>query len=131
MSSSGEIGSESDAVPGLRQAGLWRRLFALCLDWLASSLVARLLVSEQQLSGWVTLVIFFLEVTLFTILLGGSAGQVLAGIRIVDIDTGMKIGVLAAFIRSALICLVVPPILSINGRGLHDRAVRSIAIVNV
>ena len=131
MSSSGEIGSESDAVPGLRQAGLWRRLFALCLDWLASSLVARLLVSEQQLSGWVTLAIFFLEVTLFTILLGGSAGQVVAGIRVVDIDTGMKIGVLAAFIRSALICLVVPPILSINGRGLHDRAVRSIAIVNV
>ena len=131
MSSSGEIGSESDAVPGLRQAGLWRRLFALCLDWLASSLVARLLVSEQQLSGWVTLAIFFLEVTLFTILLGGSAGQVVAGIRVVDIDTGMKIGVLAAFIRSAMICLVVPPILSINGRGLHDRAVRSIAIVNV
>ena len=131
MSSSGEIGSESDAVPGLRQAGLWRRLFALCLDWLASSLVARLLVSEQQLSGWVTLAIFFLEVTLFTILLGGSAGQVVAGIRIVDFDTGMKIGVLAAFIRSAMICLVVPPILSINGRGLHDRAVRSIAIVNV
>lgn len=131
MSSSGEIGSESDAVPGLRQAGLWRRLFALCLDWLASSLVARLLVSEQQLSGWVTLAIFFLEVTLFTILLGGSAGQVVAGIRIVDIDTGMKIGVLAAFIRSAMICLVVPPILSINGRGLHDRAVRSVAIVNV
>ena len=131
MSSSGGIGSESDQAPGLRQAGLWRRLFALCLDWLASSLVARLLVSEQQLSGWVTLAIFFLEVTLFTILLGGSAGQVVAGIRIVDIDTGMKIGVLAAFIRSAMICLVVPPILSINGRGLHDRAVRSIAIVNV
>ena len=131
MSSPGGIGSESDAVPGLRQAGLWRRLFALCLDWLASSLVARLLVSEQQLSGWVTLAIFFAEVTLFTILLGGSAGQVVAGIRVVDIDTGMKIGVLAAFIRSALICLVVPPILSINGRGLHDRAVRSIAIVNV
>jgi len=131
MSSSGGIGSESGQAPGLRQASLRRRLFALCLDWLASSLIARLLVSEQQLSGWVTLAIFFAEVTLFTILLGGSAGQVVAGVRIVDIDTGMKIGVLAAFIRSALICLVVPPILSINGRGLHDRAVRSVAIVNV
>ena len=131
MSSSGGIGSESGQAPGLRQASLRRRLFALCLDWLASSLIARLLVSEQQLSGWVTLAIFFAEVTLFTILLGGSAGQVVAGIRVVDIDTGMKIGALAAFIRSALICLVVPPILSINGRGLHDRAVRSVAIVNV
>ena len=131
MSSPGAMGSESEDVPGLRLASLRRRLFALCLDWLASTLIARLLVSEQQLSGWVTLAIFFAEVTLFTILLGGSAGQVVAGIRVVDIDTGMKIGVLAAFIRSALICLVVPPILSINGRGLHDRAVRSIAIVNV
>ena len=131
MSSPGATGSESEDVPGLRRASLRRRLFALCLDWLASALVARLLVSEQQLSGWVTLAIFFAEVTLFTILLGGSAGQVVAGIRVVDIDTGMKIGALAAFIRSALICLVVPPILSINGRGLHDRAVRSVAIVNV
>ena len=131
MSSSGGIGSESDDAPSLRLASLWRKLFALCLDWLASSVIARLLVSEQQLTGWVTLAIFFLEVALFTILLGGSAGQVVAGIRIVDIDTGMKIGVLAALIRSALICLVIPPILSINGRGLHDRAVRSAAIVNV
>lgn len=131
MSSSGGIGSESDDAPGLRLASLWRKLFALCLDWLASSVIARLLVSEQQRTGWVTLAIFFLEVALFTILLGGSAGQVVAGIRIVDIDTGMKIGVLAALIRSALICLVIPPILSINGRGLHDRAVRSAAIVNV
>ncbi|NBR93721.1 MAG: RDD family protein [Actinobacteria bacterium] len=131
MSSSGGIGSESDDAPGLRLASLWRKLFALCLDWLASSVIARLLVSEQQRTGWVTLAIFFLEVALFTILLGGSAGQVVAGIRIVDIDTGMKIGVLAALIRSALICLVIPPILSINGRGLHDRAVRSVAIVNV
>ena len=131
MSSSGGIGSESDDAPSLRLASLWRKLFALCLDWLASSVIARLLVSEQQRTGWVTLAIFFLEVALFTILLGGSAGQVVAGIRIVDIDTGMKIGVLAALIRSALICLVIPPILSINGRGLHDRAVRSVAIVNV
>ena len=131
MSSSGGIGSESDDAPSLRLASLWRKLFALCLDWLASSVIARLLVSEQQRTGWVTLAIFFLEVALFTILLGGSAGQVVAGIRIVDIDTGMKIGVLAALIRSALICLVIPPILSINGRGLHDRAVRSAAIVNV
>jgi hypothetical protein len=133
MSSSGERDSESASGPesGLRQATLGRRLFALCLDWLASSLIARLLISEQQISGWVTLAIFFVEVALFTILLGGSAGQVIAGIRIVDVDTGMRIGTLAAVIRTALICLVIPPILSSQGRGLHDRAVRSIAIVNV
>jgi hypothetical protein len=126
-----DSGASERPEGGLRQASLGRRLFALCLDWLASSLVARLLVSEQQISGWVTLLVFFAEVVLFTTLLGGSAGQVIVGIRVVDIDTGLRIGVLPTIIRSALICLVVPPLLSVNGRGLHDRAVRSVTVVSV
>ena len=107
-----------------------RRLFALCLDWLACSLVARLLSQDQGLLGWLTLVIFFAEVALFTALIGGSAGQIVVGIRIVDIETGVRIRTLAAFLRTFLICLVVPPLLTVHGRGLHDRAVRSVAIVN-
>lgn len=107
-----------------------RRLFALCLDWLACSLVARLISQDQGLTGWLTLLIFFLEVAFFTALLGGSAGQIIVGIRVVDIETGMKIGVLATFLRTFLICLVVPPLLTVHGRGLHDRAVRSVAILN-
>ncbi len=130
-SDSSDSGTSDFPEGPLPQASLGRRLFALCLDWLASSLVARLLVSEQQLSGWVTLVIFFCEVVLFTTLLGGSAGQVIVGIRVVDIDTGLKIALLPTIIRSALICLVIPPLLSVNGRGLHDRAVRSVTIVSV
>lgn len=126
-----DSGASEPSKGALRQASLGRRLFALCLDWLASSLVARLLVSEQQLSGWVTLLVFFAEVVLFTTLLGGSAGQVVVGIRVVDIDTGLRIGVLPIVLRSALICLVVPPLLSVNGRGLHDRAVRSVTVVSV
>ena len=129
-SDSSDSGTSDFPKGALPQASLGRRLFALCLDWLASSLVARLLVSEQQLSGWVTLVIFFCEVVLFTTLLGGSAGQVIVGIRVVDIDTGLKIALLPTIIRSALICLVIPPLLSVNGRGLHDRAVRSVTIVS-
>jgi len=54
-----DSGASERPEGGLRQASLGRRLFALCLDWLASSLVARLLVSEQQISGWVTLLVFF------------------------------------------------------------------------
>lgn len=114
----------------IRQASLSRRLFALAMDWLASSLVARLLTENQTDRGWVTLVIFFIEVSLFTTLLGGSAGQVIAGIRIVDSESGRKIAPLAALIRTGLICLVVPALLTVNGRGLHDRAVKSVAVVN-
>ena len=87
----------------------------------------------QQLlvPGWIQLAIFFLEVSFFTILIGGSAGQILLGIRIVDIDTGMRIGFLPSIMRTFLICLVVPPLLTVHGRGLHDRAVRSVAILNI
>jgi uncharacterized RDD family membrane protein YckC len=132
MAASDPADSGASELPegALPQASLGRRLFALSLDWLASSLIARLLVSEQQLSGWITLLVFFAEVVLFTTLLGGSAGQVTLGIRVVDIDTGLRIGILAIIIRSALICLVVPPLLSVNGRGLHDRAVRSVTVLS-
>lgn len=123
--------SDTEPFAGMTHATLRRRLFALCLDWLAASLIAGLITQDPQLKGWMTLAIFFLEASLFTMLLGGSAGQFLLGIRIVDIDTGLKIGALPAIFRTFLICLVVPPILSSDGRGLHDRAVRSVAVVNV
>lgn len=93
--------------------------------------MARLITQEVLIPGWLQLAIFFVEVAFFTALIGGSAGQVVVGIRIVDIDTGLKIGVLPTLIRTFLICLVVPPLLSVHGRGLHDRAVRSLAIISV
>lgn len=125
-----DAGELDQPFAGLAHASLRRRLFALCLDWLAASLITRLITQEPQLQGWMTLAIFFLEASLFTMLLGGSAGQFLLGIRVVDIDTGMKIGALPSIIRTFLICLVIPPILSSDGRGLHDRAVRSVTVVN-
>jgi hypothetical protein len=117
--------------PALPQASYSRRLFALCLDWFAAYIVARLITQEVLIPGWLQLAIFFVEVAFFTALIGGSAGQVVVGIRIVDIDTGLKIGVLPTLMRTFLICLVVPPLLSVHGRGLHDRAVRSLAIISV
>ena len=116
---------------GLPQASYSRRLFALCLDWFAAYIVARLITHEVLIPGWLQLAIFFAEVAFFTALIGGSAGQVVVGIRIVDIDTGMKIGVLPTLIRTFLICLVVPPLLTVHGRGLHDRAVRTVPVTSV
>lgn len=115
----------------LPQASYGRRLFALCLDWFAANILARLITQEILSPGWLQLALFFVEVAFFTALIGGSAGQVIVGIRIVDIDTGIKIGVLPTLIRTFLICLVVPPLLTVHGRGLHDRAVRSVAVTSV
>lgn len=117
--------------PALPQASYSRRLVALCLDWFAAYIVVRLITQDVLIPGWLQLAIFFLEVAFFTSLIGGSAGQVVVGIRIVDIDTGLKIGVLPTLIRTFLICLVVPPLLTVHGRGLHDRAVRSVAVTSV
>lgn len=121
-------GMSESLSPGLPQATYARRLFALCLDWFAALIIARLIAQDVLALDWLILIIFFIEVAFFTILIGGSAGQVVVGIRIVDIDTGMKIGFLAAVMRTFLLCLVVPPLLTVHGRGLHDRAVRSVAI---
>ena len=121
---------ESPSTPLLPQASYGRRLFALCLDWFAAYIIARLITQEVIVPGWLQLTVFFLEVSFFTILIGGSAGQVVLGIRIVDIDTGMRIGFLPSIMRTFLICLVVPPLLTVHGRGLHDRAVRSVAVLS-
>lgn len=129
MSIEGE--GEGGSAPRLPQATYGRRLLALCIDWFASYIIARLVTQQLLVPGWIQLAIFFLEVSFFTILIGGSAGQILLGIRIVDIDTGMRIGFLPSIMRTFLICLVVPPLLTVHGRGLHDRAVRSVAILNI
>ena len=124
-------GPSEEIERGIPQASFSRRLFALCLDWFAAYIIARLITGQTIVPGWLQLFIFFIEVSFFTILIGGSAGQVVAGIRIVDIDTGMRIGVLPSIIRTLLICLVVPPLFSVQGRGLHDRAVRSVASLSI
>ena len=122
-------GNRPEPESELAIASYGRRVFALALDWFAAYIIARLIAQGSMVQGCLQLAVFFVEVALFTALLGGSAGQVVVGIRIVDVDTGMKIGVLPTLIRTLLICLVVPPLLTVHGRGLHDRAVRTLPVV--
>ena len=66
-----------------------RRIGALFLDWFASSFVAYVIVQStgtSLLQEWVTLAVFFTEVTLFTGLVGGSFGQLAVRVGIVRID---------------------------------------------
>lgn len=119
------------SLPG-EAAGFGRRLAALAIDWLVSTGVALLLVGSSgylsNQASLVTLLVFLVEVTLFTWLIGASFGQRLLGLSVVRID-GRRLSLGRALLRTLLICLVIPAVVMDSyGRGLHDRAVDSIVI---
>ncbi len=114
-------------------AGWPRRILALFVDWIASLLVAGFFVGPGVLSSdgaesWTTLLVFFVEVSLFTALVGASFGQLLAKVAVVRLD-GRPVSLLAAMVRTLLICAVVPPVIyNRDQRGLHDLAVGSVTV---
>jgi len=123
--------AETAAMPG-EVAGLWRRLVALAIDWVACLLIARLVfsgvgyLSDEYSFG--VLALFAAEVIVLTALTGSSFGQRIVGIRVVALDGG-RLALWRIALRTALICLVIPAVVyDANGRGLHDRAVGSVVI---
>lgn len=119
------------SLPG-EAAGFGRRLGALAIDWLVSTGVALLLVGTSgylsNQASLATLLVFAVEVTLFTWLMGASFGQRLLGLSVVRTD-GQRLSLGRALLRTLLICLVIPAVvMDTYGRGLHDRAVDSIVI---
>ncbi len=119
------------SLPG-EPGGVGRRLGALAIDWFASLLVAVLVFPQFAYgsveSTFATMLVFFLEVTAFTWLIAGSFGQRILGIAVVRMN-GSRLGLPRAALRTALLCLVIPAVVYDQyGRGLHDRAVGSMAI---
>ena len=118
-------------------AGWGRRFAALAIDWVASTLAAGLVFGYQWFGatageqGWVGLspvFVFVLEATLLTALAGGSFGQLALRVVVVRIDN-KPVTVLHAFLRSLLICLVIPPLVfNRDQRGLHDLAVNTVTL---
>lgn len=114
-----------------------RRFAALAVDWAASGLAAALIFGYQWVGatageqGWVgmsPILVFLVEATVLTPLVGGSFGQVALRVVVTRID-GRPVNVLHAFVRTLLICLVVPPLVfNRDQRGLHDLAVRTVAL---
>ncbi|MGN6721464.1 MAG: RDD family protein [Marmoricola sp.] len=115
--------------PGLMHAGWGRRIAALFIDWLASSLVLIAIAGPSRYSGpngtALILPVLFVEIVLLTILIGGSFGQVVLKLRVRRID-GARLSPWAVLIRTLLILLVIPPLIyKPDGRGLHDMVVDS------
>ena len=110
-----------------------RRTAALVIDWFASLLVAALLTRALDLgdawSDWLPLVVFWFESAVGVALAAGSFGQLAMKIAVRRTD-GSPLDPAGAFLRSLLVCLVVPPVIyNRDNRGLHDLAVRTVVVV--
>jgi uncharacterized RDD family membrane protein YckC len=117
----------SAVTPELESATWGRRFLALLVDWLACLAVVEGLVAVDVLAGnpngLGTMALFVLESALFTALAGGSFGKLATRLRVVRYDgSGRPVSLLRALGRSVLVALLVPPLLTFDGRGLHDVA---------
>lgn len=113
-------------------AGWGRRVLALAVDWLACLLLVRLFLPHLDYgtpeSSLATLGFFLAELTLFTWIAGSSFGHRVLGLAVVRLDGG-RVGPLRALVRSAQICLLVPPLVwDKDTRGLHDRSVGTVLV---
>ncbi len=72
--------------------------------------------------------VFFCEVFVLTVLQGASAGQRILKIRVVDVNSHSRVTVGRVFVRTLLICLVVPALFEKDGRGYQDWFSNSVMI---
>ena len=118
----------TSAVTPVSDTAPWgRRILALFVDWVACLAVVEGLVAAGVLAanpnGLGTLGLFVVESALFTAVAGGSFGKLATRLRVVRRDdAGQPVSLLRALVRYVLVALLVPPLLTFDGRGLHDVA---------
>jgi uncharacterized RDD family membrane protein YckC len=118
----------SDRRSPFPTASWGRRILALFIDWVASTLAVIAFVGLERYgepgspAQAYTLLLFVVEAALFTWLLGGSFGKLVTGLRVVPArGRGRLTNPLALLARQVAIALVIPPLVfKEDGRGLHD-----------
>jgi len=111
-----------------KTASWGRRILALFVDWIASTLVVIAFVGIDEYgepgspAQLYTLLVFVIEAAVLTWLLGGSFGKLVTGLRVVPArGRGRLTNPLTLLARQAAIALVIPPLVfKEDGRGLHD-----------
>ena len=114
------------------KAWIGRRIVGFCIDWVASGLIALLLLPQfgyGSVEAWFpTAGIFVVEASVLTWLTGASFGQRIVRLQVMSVDGG-RVPLWRLALRSALICLVIPAVVYDNdGRGLHDRAAGTMVV---
>ena len=113
----------------LTQASFGRRLAALTIDWFMCLLVTGLISwPHRSGSSFTTLGLFFIEVFILTSLTGSSAGQKVMLLKVVNAPDGSRVNAIRVFIRTLLLCLVFPALMTKEGRGYHDIFAKSVVV---
>jgi hypothetical protein len=101
-------------------ARLGRRIGGIAIDW-AISLVLTYGIFRQDPDGFITLGIFVVTQILFLLVLNGSVGHLIVGLRLVPLRPGY-LGVWRPIVRTVLLALLIPAVIyDRDQRGLHDR----------
>lgn len=116
--------------PGEARSASWpRRILALFVDWVASTLVVISFLGLDRYAEtgspgpFYVLGVYVVESALFSWLLGGSFGKLVTGLRLVPAEGPPRpLNPLLLIARQVLVALVIPPLVfrSDDGRGLHD-----------
>ena len=105
----------SDSAP------LGRRVVALAIDWALALLIDRALTRLLGRGQFGPLVALLAMNVLLVGTSGFTPGHRVSGLRVVTPGGGLP-GPVKALVRSVLLCLAVPPLVTgRDGRGLHDR----------
>ncbi|GAA3519476.1 RDD family protein [Nocardioides daeguensis] len=112
----------------IENASWGRRILALLVDWLLSTLVVIVIFGLDEytkpgsFASGAVLIVFVVESGLLTWLGGGSAGKLLTGLCVVPADGQLRrLSPVKAIGRQVLVALVIPPLVfRPDGRGLHD-----------
>ncbi len=115
-----QVSEELASTRPLRRSWWFRRLAALLVDWLSCVLIASVLLPFD--SELLPLAVFGVSQVLLVGTIGHSVGHRLFGLHVERPDASPA-GPVAALIRTALLLLVIPAVLTDgDGVGLHDRA---------
>mgnify|MGYP003943267041 CR=1 FL=1 len=121
-----------DSVEG---ASFGRRLTAWLVDWVLCTMVVfgplgfdlELGADAQPdmllgapTSSWAVLGVFAVENLVLVSLIGSTIGHRVLGLQVWQVRPGSF--PLQVLVRTALVCLVVPALVTRSGRGLHDVA---------
>jgi uncharacterized RDD family membrane protein YckC len=114
-------------------AGFGRRLAAVTVDWLIGYGIAAIFATPDPAVnpwfGWLVLGVWFVLTTVPVAAFGGSAGMMALGLRVAPLDGRATVGVAGALLRTALIAVVLPPLVrDADGRGWHDRVARTVVV---
>lgn len=115
-------------------AGFWRRAGGVTIDWLLGYLVSLLFVGASSFDrgstfGWTIWLVWFAITALSVAVFGSTPGMAALGMRAAPVDGKVLVGIPRAVVRTLLLGVVIPPLIrDEDGRGLHDRAAKTIVI---